>query len=717
MFMKVAVITPLCHTPPDWLGQCLDSVARQTAPCTHFLVCDGSTPGEVTVPARAQVIRLPLPHGDAGLTARAIGAVSAIRQGCDALAFLDADHWYDPDQVRFLCEEHRRTGAAVCSSGRTLHALDGEALGPCPDVDGTHFVDVNCLLLTRAAFGVVSAWYLLPWSRVAQGERVLWQAIRDARLTHSHHERPTVHYRTRSAAHYRHFGKEPPADALPGAAPAPALPARPAVHLEARQPPAARPRVSLCLIARDEEANLPDCLRSVAGLVDEVIVADTGSADRTREVAREFGAKVVDCPWQDSFAAARNEALRHASGDWILWLDADECLDADNRERLRRLLGRLDDDAVYLMKQWSEPDYAAGSALVVDQARLFRKRPGVGWRYRVHEQILPALREAGVRLVATGIIIKHRGYHDAALRRRKLERNLRLLLLEHREQPDDTFTRYNLGAAYMDLGDFEAALPHLRRCLETAPAGAAFLAKTYVLLAYGLRALGRPEEGLECCRQGRERYPDDMELCFAEGLLLQAGGDAAGAQRCFEQILQAPAGPCLVPVDSGLRGHLARHQLALAHRAQGRPAEAEAQWRAAVAVCPHYGPAWLGLAELLLDQGRTAEVEGLINRLSQDPGAVQTAAVLRARVGLARGDFAAARHALAAALAQAPHSLWLRMVLGEVLLLEGKDLDEAERNLAIVLDMDPKHKSARDRLQQVQQRKAQRTAAAPNASR
>jgi glycosyltransferase involved in cell wall biosynthesis len=83
-------------------------------------------------------------------------------------------------------------------------------------------------------------------------------------------------------------------------------------------------RISLCLIAKNEAANLPACLHSAAGLVDEIIVVDTGSTDRTKEVAAGLGARVFDFAWCDSFAAARNESLHHATGDWILWLEADE---------------------------------------------------------------------------------------------------------------------------------------------------------------------------------------------------------------------------------------------------------------------------------------------------------------------------------------------------------------------------------------------------------
>jgi len=165
---------------------------------------------------------------------------------------------------------------------------------------------------------------------------------------------------------------------------------------------------------------------------------DTGSTDRTREIARAAGAQVFNFPWVDSFAAARNESLRHATGDWIFWMDADDRLDETNRQRLRTLFsGIKDENAAYVMKCLCLPDPTTGAATVVDHVRLLRNRPDLRWRYRVHEQILPAVRRAGGDVRWSDVVIHHAGYQDAAVRRRKLDRDLRLLHLENAEHPND----------------------------------------------------------------------------------------------------------------------------------------------------------------------------------------------------------------------------------------------------------------------------------------
>ncbi len=487
-----------------------------------------------------------------------------------------------------------------------------------------------------------------------------------------------------------------------------AAPHRPAVPAAPAPMPAAdvivsssrwRPRVSLCLIVKNEEDNLPACLGSAADLVDEVVVVDTGSTDKTKEVAARFGAKVVDFPWVDSFSAARNESLRHATGEWVFWLDADDRLDEDNRAKLRRLFAGLGgENAAYAMKCLCVARGPGDAATAVDHVRLFRNRPDVRWSYRVHEQILPAVRKAGGEVRWADVVIQHTGYQDPALRHKKLERDLRLLKLEQAEQPDDPFTLFNLGQVNRELGDFAGALPLLRRSLERSHPADSIVRKLYALIVECQRRLGQAEQAYRTCAEGLQVCPDDAELLFLRGILLRDRGDLAGAAAAWERLLTAKPAAHFASVDASMSGPKARNNLAVVYRQLGRDAEAEALWRQVVAGQPDFAPARMGLAELALERGDWAALDDEAAKLESDCAAATEAAVLRARGELARKEFAAARQRLEAAIAAAPAALWPRVVLSHVLLQQGADEPAAERALQDVLEIDPNHKEARHNL-------------------
>jgi glycosyltransferase involved in cell wall biosynthesis/Flp pilus assembly protein TadD len=477
-----------------------------------------------------------------------------------------------------------------------------------------------------------------------------------------------------------------------------------------------RMRVSLCMIARDEAANLPACLGSVADLVDEMIVVDTGSTDDTREVAQRLGARVVDFDWVDHFAAARNESIRHASGDWIFWLDGDEHLDDDNRGKLRALLEQLrDENAAYTMKQRSPPGPGSDDAVVFDQCRLFRNDPGLRWQYRVHEQIQPAVERTGGVVHPTDIVIEHSGYQDPALYRRKAERNLRLLLLEDGERPGDPFVLFNLGWTYKHLGQTVTALAYYRRALERCPPGVSIHRKLYALLARGHYELGQRQEALAACRAGRQRYPDDVELLFLEALALSDLGDLKAAEECLVRLLAStPTDAYAISADAGMRGYKARHNLARIYRAQGRAAEAEAQWRAALAERPDCVQALCELGELYVETGRAAEAEPIIRDLDGlGPLGALAATLLRAQTQMASGDFAEARRLLEGAIAAGPPALEPRVLLSRLLLRHGDDRAAAEKALRSVLAIDPHHAEARQNLAALRGARGQPSPARP----
>jgi len=456
------------------------------------------------------------------------------------------------------------------------------------------------------------------------------------------------------------------------------------------------------MIVKNEEKHLADCLLSVAGVSVNKDVVDTGSPDGTKESARRFGATVHDFAWVDSFAAARNESLRHATGEWIFWLDGDERLDEANLRKLRRLLGELPPaNNVYMMCQWSAPDQLTGSTLVVDQARLFRKLPGACWRYRVHEQILMSLKEHGAQEVGTDIAIGHLGYQDPEARRRKRERNARLLLLELAENPNEAFALYNLANAYVEDGRLEDAAGLLRRCLEHAPARASYLPKTYYTLAGCYHHLGREEEALRYCREGKEQFPQTPSLWFHEGTMLLAKGDLAGARRAFETILQLPAQGNYAGVDARLAGCRTRHNLAFIYRRLGLAPKAEEQWRLAVAQTPDFEPPWLALVELYIEQNRHLEAEALLLQLEGKPYRKAIWPALEARLTLARGDIGGARRILEATLARNPKALWLRVLLADILLRVAHDDQAAEAHLRTILSMSPNEQQSRQKLAQL----------------
>jgi GT2 family glycosyltransferase/Flp pilus assembly protein TadD len=429
-------------------------------------------------------------------------------------------------------------------------------------------------------------------------------------------------------------------------------------------PPASRVRVSLCMIVRNEEHHLPDCLRSVAGLFDETVVVDTGSTDGTAEVARQLGASVYALPWPDSFGAARNEGLRHAHGQWILWLDADDRLDADNRKRLQELLAGLGDERdAYAMKVRSVLDANRTSFRLLDQVRLFRNLPEIRWDFRVHEQILPAVNRAGGVVRWAKVIIDHVGYQDAGARRGKLERNLRLLEMDFAERPDDPFTLFNLGWTLMDLGRTDEALTHLQNARARSKPTSSTLHKIYHLLTVLHRQLDRRDEALAICEQGLERFPADAELLCEHGALVRDRGDFRAAEKSWLRVLETPRGQYFGSEDVGLRGFRTRHLLAEVYRAQERWVEAEVQWRAALAERVDFEPAWLALADIFLRGQRWSELDYLLEGLERHGIQSSKTGWLRARGQAQRKEWAAARRTLAAVIAHDPKAIGPRKLL------------------------------------------------------
>jgi tetratricopeptide (TPR) repeat protein len=353
-------------------------------------------------------------------------------------------------------------------------------------------------------------------------------------------------------------------------------------------------------------------------------------------------------------------------------------------------------DRLHKMEMEIEYQEVIDIETVVTHVRLFRHHPGLLWKYRVHEQILPSLRQTNAKIHFSDVEIQHVGYHDPALHSQKLERNLRLLNLELAEQPDEPFLLFNLGAAYQELERPADALPILRRSLQLSHVDDSIVRKLYAMLANCHRKLDQPTEAIEVCQTGRQHYPDDPELLFQEGLARDRAGDWSGAESAYRRLVDGGEnGDYFRSVADGLRGHLGRHNLALLLLKLKRFAEAEAQWRLALMAEPDFLPAKVGLGELYLDRQNFTALEQMAEQFSGHP----EAAILRARAKMARKQFAAARWELTQALDRYPNDLRLRLIFSHALLQEGKDPIGAEQALRAVLQLDADHGEAKHNLE------------------
>ncbi len=227
--------------------------------------------------------------------------------------------------------------------------------------------------------------------------------------------------------------------------------------------------VSLCMIVKNEEERLGRCLESARRQVDEIVVVDTGSRDATMKVARRYGARCVEFSWNDDFSAARNRSLEEATGDWILWLDADEVLKMppDGSVSLRRLAAESDADAFVVP---IENRKLEGGFELHQAVRFFRRIPGLRFEGAAHERVDGFLLRRGARFKTAPFVIEHYGY--AVPREQiqvKLQRNLDLLLAQLERDPHDSFLHYYIGLSYIGIKDLDASYHYLQKAYGLNP--------------------------------------------------------------------------------------------------------------------------------------------------------------------------------------------------------------------------------------------------------
>lgn len=239
--------------------------------------------------------------------------------------------------------------------------------------------------------------------------------------------------------------------------------------------PSDNPTISLCMIVKNEENFLERCLNSVKDFVDEIIIIDTGSKDRTEEIAKRFTNHVYRFEWCDDFSKARNESLKHAKKDWILVLDADETISEEDMKRIREIIRDKDIDG-YKLTQRNYSDSVAGVSCKDDKyeesrgfksyfpsmlVRLFRNK-GYRFQNKIHEVIEDSMESIGANVAVSGIPI----HHKADKSKDRSEFYIRLIKKQIHETPKDPKPYYELGKMRIGKKDYSSALENFRKSIK-----------------------------------------------------------------------------------------------------------------------------------------------------------------------------------------------------------------------------------------------------------
>lgn len=399
-------------------------------------------------------------------------------------------------------------------------------------------------------------------------------------------------------------------------------------------PPADWPQapagVSLCMIVKNEERFLEQCLRSVADVVDEINVVDTGSTDRTVEIARQFGANLEHCEWRNDFGWARNKSLEMATKRWILQLDADEELLPESRTALEQLKTA----PAYLEGVWlrcinATDRYRGGGNMSHAILRMFPNNPRIRFKGAIHE--FPSIDDSPVSMtgVMSPVKILHHGYLAEVVKDRdKYGRNLAIIEQNIAAEPDEAFHWYNLGMTTHLGGDNQRAAPALERmwdlCLKNGMR--AFTANgLQTLCDVYSEHLGQPEKGLPYALECIERSPRYANAHFSAGkayFLLKRYDEAR--EMYAKAIEDGRYVDRQYVVDDEVPQWKAQCEIGSTYAEQGEHAKAAQWFERGLANRPMVQPLRLNYANALEALGRLSEAENLFRSIYADFGDEQS---------------------------------------------------------------------------------------------
>lgn len=341
-------------------------------------------------------------------------------------------------------------------------------------------------------------------------------------------------------------------------------------------------KISVCLIMKNEEELLGAALETIPKDF-EIVIADTGSIDRSIEIAKSYTEQVYSFQWINDFSAARNYCASHASGDYILAMDADERLPSNSAAVLTKFIKQNPDTAGTVCIENSMQDEIKRHRMV----RFYPNRPGYSFAGTVHEQV--CYNGAPASFKPIDLIISHLGYEENVYTlKSKAERYLPMYLEHLERHPEDGYMLYQLGKLYQGVDDLQNAERYLRCSMAAKQVDHLYYPVMLVLLGYVLQAQKQSTEAFQLLQQAEQHYPKFPDLPFLMGLLAMDTGNLKEIERCFKKALSIGETTFYTSV-AGVGSYKAAYNLGVFYEITGNIKEARRYYQ--IAAKHSYEPA------------------------------------------------------------------------------------------------------------------------------
>lgn len=380
------------------------------------------------------------------------------------------------------------------------------------------------------------------------------------------------------------------------------------------------PRLSLCMIVKNEGDCIGRCLNSVKDVVDEIIIVDTGSTDQTVEICQSIGARVFSFPWNGSFADARNYGINQAAGEWILWLDADEEVDAADRHKLR---GNIYSDSQPIINirliNYFGNEVNEDQVLSIAHPRIFRNQIGLKFVGNIHEVL--NMRELNIGSEQLGYVdvkLHHYGYmHNVVEKKEKVKRNLKFLEQELESSGDKEWVHYHIATEYARINQFKEAFMHANLSI------AGFIKKGLMppALLYKLKySILINTASWDGAWLGIERavlmYPDYVDLKFFMGFILYNKKMYPEAIKAFEDCIELGEENLNYLILKGVGSFQAWYYKGLCHKELGQLDEAVHSFLKSYSSSSTFSSAVEALIELKQDE--RISIQALMTKVLDD---------------------------------------------------------------------------------------------------